>query len=582
MMLNLEVVGASAARLGEARRKLFTGDGGTIGRLDGNDWVLRDQFVSSHHAEIQYADGVFYVVDTNSSNGVFLNSLDNRLTAGTPHPLNSGDRLFIEPFEIQVTVISTAAPKAPSPGTRHSMVPPDTAQVPSGSNPPAAIPEDPFAIEEEPVDQPRPVAPSRRPEPPRREIVPTPDWESEQSVDPLEALGLPAKRRGAPSAPRAADLAGGSPLRAHYEPPAMTPSPPPPPAPRPPDPAPASLIPDDYNPLAHTSFERPNPPPPPPRPPPPPPRAPPPAARPPADPRPPPPPEPAAPMRPVARSEPKPAQRPPPPPPPASRVVSTPRIQSKPPPAPSRPPPPPPPAQRPSAPSARPVSPPPDSSIPRWPTPPPAVAQPAPPSTPGRSRELDFATMLKAAGLEGVAVTPELAANFGNILKAVVGGLMDVLRARENMKDEFRLRITTFQPRENNPLKFSANAEDALHNLLVKRNAAYLSPVEAFDEAFDDIRGHQVAMLAGLRAAFESMLHEFEPEHLEQQFERYAKKGGLLAGSVKQRYWDLYRENFRDMVKDADTSFRELFGEAFAKAYEEQVQRLRAKRRTGK
>jgi type VI secretion system FHA domain protein len=196
-----------------------------------------------------------------------------------------------------------------------------------------------------------------------------------------------------------------------------------------------------------------------------------------------------------------------------------------------------------------------------------------------RRGELDFAAMLAAAGLENVAVTPELAATFGNILRVVVDGLMDVLRARDAMKDEFRLRVTSFQPRENNPLKFSANAEDALHNLLVKRNAAYLSPVDAFDEAFADLRAHQVATLAGLRAAFERMVNEFEPDKLEHEFERYAKRGGLLAGSGKQRYWELYRETFRDKVSDADTSFRHLFGEPFAKAYEEQVQRLKAKRR---
>jgi type VI secretion system FHA domain protein len=191
----------------------------------------------------------------------------------------------------------------------------------------------------------------------------------------------------------------------------------------------------------------------------------------------------------------------------------------------------------------------------------------------------DFETLLESAGLDRSALTPELAGNFGAILRAVVDGLMDVLRARDEVREAFRLRVTSFQQRENNPLKFSANTEDALHNLLVKRNAAYLGPVESFDEAFEDLRAHQVAMLAGLRAAYESMLAEFEPEHLEARFERYAKSGGLLSGSARQRYWDHYLAHYRETVADADTSFRKLFGEAFGRAYDEQVKRLKAKRR---
>jgi type VI secretion system FHA domain protein len=202
----------------------------------------------------------------------------------------------------------------------------------------------------------------------------------------------------------------------------------------------------------------------------------------------------------------------------------------------------------------------------------PAPAPAAPAATPG---QLDFAALLAAAGLEGVPVTPELAASFGSILKAVIDGLRDVLRAREELKDQFRLKITTYAPRENNPIKFSANTEDALHNLLVKHNPAYLEPVAAFEGAFDDLRIHQMAMLAGLRRGYETMVAAFDPDTLEQKFERYAKRGGLLGGQAKQRYWDLYRDVFKEMVGDADASFRTLFGQAFAEGYEEQARLLK-------
>ena len=142
--------------------------------------------------------------------------------------------------------------------------------------------------------------------------------------------------------------------------------------------------------------------------------------------------------------------------------------------------------------------------------------------------------------------------------------------------------VTHFRPADNNPLKFSANVEDALHNLLVKRNAAYLGPVEAFEDAFDDLRNHQIAMLAGMRVAFESMLTQFDPDRLQEQFDRQLKKGSLIGVPARLRYWDSYREACSAMVKDPEACFRKLFGEEFAKAYEEQLKRLKAEGISGK
>jgi type VI secretion system protein ImpI len=204
----------------------------------------------------------------------------------------------------------------------------------------------------------------------------------------------------------------------------------------------------------------------------------------------------------------------------------------------------------------------------------------APPERPfeesPRLPAIDLGSVLKGAGLDNVTVTPELARNFGQILRVVVAGVMDVLQARQKLKSEFRMGVTTFRPADNNPLKFSANVDDALHNLLIKRNPAYLAPVEAFEDAFDDVRNHQMAMLAGLRVAFETMLAEFTPEQMQEEFDRQLKKTSRLPSPARLRYWELYREKFHDMVRDPERCFRELFGEAFADAYEEQLNLLKS------
>jgi type VI secretion system protein ImpI len=186
-----------------------------------------------------------------------------------------------------------------------------------------------------------------------------------------------------------------------------------------------------------------------------------------------------------------------------------------------------------------------------------------------------FETLLAAAGLEGLDASPEAAQILGELLRSSVSGVMEVLRARERMKDELRMRGTTFKAAHNNPLKFSANVDDAFHNLLVKHNPAYLLPNEALEDAFRDVRDHQAAFLTAMRLAFEAMLSQFDPSRLQEDFDRHLKKGSILGVPAKLRYWDLYRERYGEMVKDADASFRNLFATEFAKAYEEQLARLK-------
>jgi len=216
------------------------------------------------------------------------------------------------------------------------------------------------------------------------------------------------------------------------------------------------------------------------------------------------------------------------------------------------------------------------------PTPPagraPAPAPPPLPAPAAAGGQIDLAAVIAGVGLDHAAASPEFARDFGKILRIVVEGLMDVLRARRDLKREMNLGMTMLQPAENNPLKFSANIEDALHNMLVKRNAAYLGTVDAFEDALDDVRNDQMAMLVGMRAAFEMMLQEFDPDRLQQDFDQRGRNA-IVATPAKMRYWDQYREKFRDMVKDPERCYRDLFGDEFAAAYDAHLKQMKSRGR---
>ena len=429
MILTLEVMGPQASALGAARRKVFGVEGGSIGRLDDNDWVLADPYVSGRHAIIRFIDGAFFIEDT-SRNGVFVNSPDERIVRGRPHPINSGDRILIDPYEIEAQVTADARPPVSGRSSHGNLLAPDD----SFSSPSLAS-------------------------------VP---------ADPLDALGLPSDKSVTPQGPSGPELAGGSPLWSHYTPPHVEPV----------GEEPRELIPSNW---LDSSVSIPA----------------------------------AIDSRRVPASAPPPA---------ASRAKAEPVARHTPPPH--------------------------DNAL---------------------------TAFMQAAGLKDGAVAPDVARDLGTIFRVVVSGVMDVLKARQQTKDQFGLGMTTFKRADNNPLKFSADVDDALHNLFVKRqNTTYLGPVEAFEDAFDDMRNHQIAMLVGVRVAFEAMLSEFHPDHLQEQFDRQVKKGAIVSMPARLRYWELYREWIHDMVRDADTSFRELFGDEFARAYEEQLRRLKAQGRENK
>ena len=171
-----------------------------------------------------------------------------------------------------------------------------------------------------------------------------------------------------------------------------------------------------------------------------------------------------------------------------------------------------------------------------------------------------------------------LPADVDQIFRVVVDGVMDVLRARAEIKNTFRLPVTIIQRSENNPLKFAPNPEDALAKIMAPPTGAFMSGTVAFEDAFDDIRCHQMAMLAGVRAAFESLLVHFNPDRFEQETD--GAKRSAFAG--KGKYWDKYREHFEGLSRDPDECFRRLFGDEFARAYEEQLSRLKSARRMQK
>jgi len=202
------------------------------------------------------------------------------------------------------------------------------------------------------------------------------------------------------------------------------------------------------------------------------------------------------------------------------------------------------------------------------PSPAPEAARPAPAAADSTLDEI-----LRGAGLDPAhaMVAPEVARQLGAVLRLVVGGTMEVLKARNDIRRELRIPSTQLAPKKNNPLKFSADVDDALHKLFIQRSPSYLDTVTAFEEAFNDIRRHQLALLKSVGVAFDHMLARFDPKELEQQMQLEAGRPGLFGLGTKNKPWEAYSRLYADLLSDHDRTYRKLFGAEWATAYETQI-----------
>ena len=455
MNLVLEVVGQNAPGPSAERRKVFGVGGGSIGRAPECDWVLSSPYISRHHATVCCINGVFYIEST-GENGVAVNTPESILPQLERRAVQSGDRLFIDEYEISVSVSGVEAQDSSSKL--------DLFDAGGG--------EDPFGIGDS--------APARA----SFESIARGSGDGAVSdeiegigsdnLDPLKNLTAPqssgTKPRDEPSWNHSSSLAD------HFTPPPVV-------SVAAPIPRSALPIGEDWDQTQFTSA--------------------------------------------ATRVEPVPEET-------LDVTASEPAEEL-------------------------------------------ALLRTAPRvSTPAVSPVVSAPVNSPPAKVAPPLLGDDAAMNA--IVHRMVQGLIDVLRARGEFRNQFRLPVTRVRTAENNPLKFAINAEDALDSLMGRRHPGFMAADEAFEDAFDDILFHQVAMIAGMRAGFDCVMNRFDPQKLQERFDRQLKHTGFLSVASKLRYWDLYADFFEELSGDADGAFQRLFGEEFASAYEKQLTNLKRDR----
>jgi len=594
MTLTLSVLRCPDAVPPETKR--VNGGEFRIGRGLDNDWVMPDpdKLLSKKHCVVAYRNGGWAIADT-STNGTFINRDSDPLGPGQIRDLSDGDRIRFGAYEIEVRIddgfgAATArsggygaaparspfddpfaddvfATRAPPAETFSSSAfgndplfggppPSQSVTMPTRYDPLAPPTDDDFFAAPTLPDHSPSYSDAFRPPPVAPKLIPDDDWD----------LGLPsAKPASAPPQPAA------------YAPPLPAYAPPAPPAYTPPQPAAyAPPSPPAYAPPPQPAYAPP---------------AAPAAYAPPSQPAYTPPPEPAY-APPAAAPPPQqwpPAQQPayapqPAPPPPAPPQQWQAPPQAAPAPAsPSpflednevastipqhRPPPAPPPQQ---------YAPPPAPAA----APPPAPIA-APPPTLRAANAAAAAGDLLGAFLAGAGITarPEspdaMMYSVGAAFRAMVAGIRQALIARSSIKGEFRIEQTMIRARGNNPLKFSADDDDALSALLGVGRRTDVKAEAAVADALRDMRLHELATIAAMQGAVRAMLAQLDPARLRADADN-AGGMNLLPAQKKARAFEAYEKLHDNVTRALADDFDSVFGKSFARAYEVALRDISAK-----
>lgn len=215
------------------------------------------------------------------------------------------------------------------------------------------------------------------------------------------------------------------------------------------------------------------------------------------------------------------------------------------------------------------------------PRPPPVSA---PPSAIGNSDALR--QFLQGAGIQDHGKQTAIQGaqdmeSLGRLFRIAIQGTLDALHARAEIKSAMRMDVTTIQRIGNNPLKFSVTADDALSRLLASRTEAYLPPEQALLEAFDDIRAHQLAVIAGVQAALTQVLKRFDPTLLVQRLEKHNPVSANIPIQRQAKLWELFEELYTTLEQECQDDFQRLFGLEFAEAYDAQIVKLKGEQKHG-
>jgi type VI secretion system protein ImpI len=156
----------------------------------------------------------------------------------------------------------------------------------------------------------------------------------------------------------------------------------------------------------------------------------------------------------------------------------------------------------------------------------------------------------------------EVAAEIGVVLRIVVEELSAMLKARAAARMMTRSgHQTMISSAGNNPLKFVPGAEEMLEKMFSRRSAGYLDAKGSLEDAFRDLKTHEIATYAAMQAALSRLMEELSPETIEK---RVAPSS---FGSKRGRSWDAFVKAWETREQAHENGMLDVFLAYFSESY---------------
>jgi FHA domain-containing protein len=209
-----------------------------------------------------------------------------------------------------------------------------------------------------------------------------------------------------------------------------------------------------------------------------------------------------------------------------------------------------------------------------------AATGPEAQATPGPGSEDLLRAFMEGAGIMEQKL-PRDAERFmresGAVLRAAVEGIVGFLMAGAETKKTIGARdLAVTEMNDDKSSQLLAEVQKVLGSLVdpPAKDSALL-PARALQDACSEMRLHELALVAGMRAAVLSAIERFDPSRIEELVRQ--SRGNVLLNK-KGALWNAFLAHQGKLARETADDFNRVFAKEFAGAYTAEVRRLRKER----
>ena len=214
---------------------------------------------------------------------------------------------------------------------------------------------------------------------------------------------------------------------------------------------------------------------------------------------------------------------------------------------------------------------------------PPGDVPEAPVAAPQAADEGGHASLV-AAFLDGAGLPPDTLAamqaeaafrEIGQMVRAAVEGVREIMSTRALVKSEFRVDQTVLRRSDNNPVKFAPDTQRCLAAMVGAAPPGFLPGAAAMQQSMDDIKLHELSLVAALNSVFADLGTQLDPETISRRARQEAGLADKLPYARDAKCWAVYLDTYAKLQESGAANTGGSLLAPLAEAYARQLRRGR-------